>query len=413
MVHGRMVQRITIAALGAPVVLGMLGGCGAGHGKYTSAFKEQAENRMAQVKAGTSWDMSQQQYRSGDLKKSLENVDKSIALNPGVAKSHLLRGKVLIELGRLDSAMGAFDQVLALDAGHGGAQYYRGIIFERYSRSQEAFEAYSLATQAEPENAQYALACAETLISLGELDEAELVLGTSGSFAHNAGIRQTLGHIARVRGDNETAVKLFHDAYLLAPDDNGLLEDLARAEMDAGMFGQADRSLARLLKMKDMDARRDLERLRVKCLVQLNQPVEARSILRRHVQEGDGSTDVQSWIELGNIAMLLGDYQELRWAAGRVIALSPERHEGFLLMGAFQRHIGDLAKATRSLERSAQLSVSDPSALILLHLVHAEMGEMGKAQAALRHALAMAPNDLRVQTLNRSLATVIAGVPVE
>jgi tetratricopeptide (TPR) repeat protein len=408
-----MIQRVMIAALSAPVVTGLLAGCSAGHGEYTQAFKEQAESRMAEVKSGTSWDMAHQQYLSGDLRKSLDNVEKSIALNSTVVKSHLLRGKVLIELGRLDSAMGAFENVLALEAGHSGAQYYRGIIFERYNKAQEAFESYSLATRADPENAQYALACAETLITLGELDEAEGVLGVSGSFEHNAGIRQTLGHIARVRGDDAEAVKLFHDAYLLAPDDNGLLEDLARAEIDAGMFGEADRSLARLLKMEDMDVRRDLERLRVKCLVQLNQPVEARAILRRHVRDGDGASDVHTWIELGNIAMLLGDYQELRWAAGRVIALSPERHEGFLLMGVFQRHIGDLTKATRSLERSVGLAKSDPSALILLHLVYAELGEMGKAQAALAHASSVAPNDTRVQQLSGSFQTILAGVSVD
>ncbi len=413
MAYGRKIQRVAVAVVCAPVMVWSFVGCSSGQGKYTSAFKEQAELRMAQVKAGTDWDMAQQQYRSGDLKKALKNVERSIAQNDQVPKSHMLRGKVLLEMNRLESAMDAFDSVLGLDGTLSEAQYYRGIIFERYSRSQQAFEAYSLAAQGEQDNPQYALACAESLISLGALDDAESMLTSrAGAFEHNAGIKQTLAHIAQVRGDADAAVKLFNDAYLLAPDDNSLLEDLARSQARAGMFGEADQNLARLLAMHEMEGRRDLERLRVKCLVQLDQPVEARSILRRHVQEDGGSADVHSWIELGNIAMLLGDNHELRWAAGRVVAMAPERHEGFLLMGAYQHRVGEIDKAVRSLERSARLTESDPSASILLHLVYAELGQLENARRALRQAEALAPDDIRVAQLHSSFES-LAGVTVD
>ena len=46
------------------------------------------------------------------------------------------------------------------------------------------------------------------------------------NFPSSAGVRQTLGHIAMMKNDVKRAAELFNEARLLAPDDNGILEDL-------------------------------------------------------------------------------------------------------------------------------------------------------------------------------------------
>lgn len=83
------------------------------------------------------------------------------------------------------------------------------------------------------------------MIDLGRSDEAETYLTErGGSFENNAGVRQTLGHLAMMRSDSTKAVALFNEARLLAPDDNAILEDLARAQVAATQFADAESNLA-------------------------------------------------------------------------------------------------------------------------------------------------------------------------
>src|SRR5689334_14733375 len=91
------------SALALAACLAALTGC-AGHGQYTQEGIKTAEERLAQMKSGTEWQMAQQQFLAGDLDKALKTVDSSIGLNPKVAKSHTLRGRILIEKGQLEAA---------------------------------------------------------------------------------------------------------------------------------------------------------------------------------------------------------------------------------------------------------------------------------------------------------------------
>ena len=81
-----------------------------------------------------------------------------------------------------------------------------------------------------------------------EINEAYQILSDGQKhFAYNAAIRQTMGHIATLRGDAKMAAQHFNEASLLAPDDDRILEDLARAQMACGDFADAEVNLARLL----------------------------------------------------------------------------------------------------------------------------------------------------------------------
>lgn len=378
------------ALIGGSCVVALTG-CAPGHGKYTQAFKEQAELRMAQIKSGTTWDLAHQQFNSGDLKKALDNVDNSIALNEAVPKSHLLRGRILMEMGRLETAMSAFDRVVELEPDNAEAHYFKGIVFERFSRTADARASFEKAMEADPTNAQFTLACAEMLIEQGELDRAKQLL-TDGavSFEHNAGVRQTLGHIAQMEGDRLTAVRYFHEAHLLAPDDLNILEDLARAQIGAERWAEAEYSLRRLIdahgRQEEGLARRDLIHLRAMCLMEMDKPVEARALLRGLTRDAQGSADVEAWIGLGNVAAVLENQPELRQCANRVIALSPRRHEGHLLLGLWAMRAGENQRAIDALNRSVQLSRDDSAPAILLSAAYREAGDTRRATLAMEHA---------------------------
>lgn len=396
-----------------------LTGCQPGHGKHTEAFRQQAELNMARVKAATEFDMAKQQYRAGDLKKALSSVETSLALDPSQSQSQVLRGRILFEMDRLEAAMGAFDRAAELDPQSAEAHYYRGVVFERFTNFEQANNAFSRAADLDQNNSQFALAAAEMLIQLDRYDEAEALLQQGAArFEHNAGMRQTLGHIAMIRGETDRAVKLFQEACLLAPADEALMEDLARAQIRAGEFGEAEYTLSRLLRGVGVSERRDLAHLRARCLIELDRPVEARTILLELVSDARGASDARAWEELGNVAILLGEYRRVKQCGQRLAALAPHRETGYVLTALFLQHAGDVDGALVALERGMKMADRPVEAAVLASALYERLGRRDAALEAARVAVRSDPNDPRARSVLDSLTadaqagSAIADVPL-
>lgn len=369
----------------------LLAGC-AGHGQYTSEFKQQAQERMAQLKAATQWDMAHQQFLSGDLYKALKSVDQSITISDKVAKSHLLRGRILIEMGRLEEAMGSLDKAIELKPEEAEAHYYKGIIFERFTQPEPALESYRAAIEHDRTDPQYVLAAAEMLIQLRKLDDAEQLLGErQADFQHNAGIRQTLGHIAMIRGDTALAARRFKEACTLDPDDAGLLEDLAGAQIAAGDYAGAEYSLRRALADPKCKDRSDLKFLRARALMAIDKPVEARDILLSLTQEEQGMNDTRLLAALGEASARIGDPIRLRECATRLIGLAPRQPVGYVLLARWQRDRGDLAVAVATLDRAIEFAGADPGPALLQGLLYQRLNQPERAASSYRLALAADP----------------------
>ncbi len=368
------------------LVVPLIGGC-AGHGTHTAKSISEAERKWSLIKSATEWDMARQAYLAGDLEKALERVNRSLAINESVTKSHVLRGRILIELGDLESAMNSFLKAEAIDPTFVEAQYYLGIVHERYSQEELAVERYRKANVLDPSNPQYVIAAAEVMMAMGNYDQAEAFLHSqSATFEHNAGVRQTLGHVAMIQEDFPKAVTMFSEARLLAPEDAAIIEDLARAQVALGDYSTANFNLSTLSRIADYQNRRDIMHLQATCLIELDRPVEARKVLLALTSGTSGQADTEAWIMLGQISYQLHDLGRVTAAATQIIAQAPNRPEGFILRAMWQKEKGSLKAAVISLDKAITRSSGDPTALIAKGLILEEMGEY--AQASRTFALA-------------------------
>lgn len=383
---------------------GQLGACAGKHGKYTQAAKEKSVQRVNELKSMNEYQMARQQYLAGDLSKALTSIDRAITLNPGVAKSHVLRGRINIELGDMENATASLKRAEEIDAQNVEAQYYLGIVAERVSMTEEAQQRYLNAARLDPTNAQYVVAAAEMMIDRGLLDEAEGFLAQQASLlANNAGIRQTRGHVAMLRGDTEAACRFFHEARLLAPDDTVILEDLIRAQIAVGKFADAEFHLATLLKSKGFEDRRDLQTMRARCLLNLDRPIEAREMFVKLTQGDAGARDADAWIELGNLSYLLRDDRRLRDAALRVVALAPERHEGYTFRGLYHRRRGELEQALLWFDQAVERRGAEVHPLVLRGLLLEQLGRFDDARSSYAAALLQNPDDPGIALLLEAL----------
>jgi tetratricopeptide (TPR) repeat protein len=370
---------VRLAAISTALALAALAGC-KGHGEYTQKGLIDANNRMSGLKAGNAYQQAEQAFFAGDLEKARKAVDNSVLINPNLAKSHLLKGRIMIEQGDLEGALESLQKAEACDPNCTEAYYYEGIVFERFAQSDKALEKYQKAAELEATNAQYAVATAEMMVDLGRLDEAETFLTTrKASFEHNAGVRQTLGHIAMIRHKYEKACMLFNEARLLAPDDTGILEDLVHSQVATGRFAEAEFNLDKLLKVPTNKSRRDLKMMRARCLSEVDRPLEARDLLIDLTGDSAGQKDAEAWVGLGHVCFVLHDMNRLRMASARVIALAPASPEGYMLKAMWQRHMEDAEGVLASLDEAVRLRGQRIDPLILRGMILQDMGQLDQA----------------------------------
>lgn len=406
--NSRLTTRLSAASLLA--ALGLLGGC-MGHGQHTSEGLSLAKERVSQLKAATTWQMAEQQFLAGDLKKAKKSVLQSIAINDHVAKSHLLLGRIYIEEGKLEDARTSLLEAERLEAakteGRGAEPlYYLGIVSERFQQFDEAFGFYSKAAEIAPENAQYTVAAAEMLTAQGKLDDAQALLLSRGTtFSHNAAIRQSLAQVSMLKRDYKGAVEYYREARRLAPDDLALLEELVRAEMAAGDYREAEFDLTVLLKNDANRARRDLQVMRAECLMRSGRPAEARAMLSNLTAGEEGSRDLLAWSLLGQACMELNDTGRLRLVAGRLIALAPERYEGYFMRAVYLKSTGDMAGAMRSLEDAINVAGANPEPMLYKALMLMDQGRLCEASQVTQQVLAVYPDHASALQLQ----TVISG----
>jgi tetratricopeptide (TPR) repeat protein len=385
-------------------------GCG-GRGAYTREGTSLAKEKMNVIKSATEWDMARQAFFAGDLQKALKKVDVSISINPGVAKSHVLRGRIMLEKGEIGHGVRALETALAIDPDNVDANYYMGIASERLAQLEEAFTYYDKASQLDEYSDQYAVAAAEMLMDLKRYDQAKAYLEQTATHDHSAGVRQTLGHLARLLGDLPAAVTEFKSAQLLAPDDPGILEDLTSAQYDSGSYADAAYGYATLLTRKETSDRRDLKATYAKCLIKLDRPMEARKLYKELTQGDRGASHVEAWIGLGNVSYTVGDFTTVKQAATRVVALAPNQKEGYLLWAILHRNKGNIEASINSLNDAIARDPADPILHTMVALGLLELNRTTQARAALGKALALDPDNQSAATVMTMINQKVASVP--
>ncbi len=391
---------LAIAAVSI-AVCALLTGCGGGHGSYTQAALDKSNQRLGAMKAGAEYETARQQFLSGELDKGLNTIDLAISLAPDVPKSHVLRGKIMLEKGNYEDSLESMDTAIGLDGESVEAHFHRGAAYERINRWDDALAQYRRCAELDPSEPRFLVAQSDILLELRRRDEARAILEEAmGRFPNSPHVRRSLGSIALLDGFPDLAARLLRESCLLSPDDSGVLEDLARAELNCGRFAEAEIALSELLRKDGMTGRRDLMHMRIQCLMEMNRLVDARTALLELTQDRQGEADRKAWLTLGRVALKLNDMPRLRTSASRLIALEPNKPDGRLLMAAWQRRRGDLDGSLRSISAALEIAPKQQEAWVMRGIVLGELGRKAEAEEALRVA----------QGLSASPRVAIAGV---
>lgn len=368
---------------------GLLSGCGPGQAGLEARAK--ARERLNIVNAQLSRDQAVQALEAGQFEKATKEVGHAIAMHPTWAEYRVIEGRIFLETHRLEKAIKSFEKALELRPEYPDAHYYSGIVHQRWSDDMRAYDHYRSALEQQPDQVAYLLAAAESLVALDQLDQAIHLLDSKLTyFEHNAAIHHLLGQIALLQDDPGNAAKMFAEAWRLRPEDDGLLEELARAQYESRSYGDCLRSV-RQLQDRPAGNRAELKRLQARCLAALERQVESRNLYIELTTLDPTNTEL--WIELGTVAWEIGDFHRMALCGARATALAPDRFEGYLLKGINERHHGNLSEAIVFLDQAADRAVATPLPHLLLGRVLDEHGDRERALEAYAAALRIDPDN--------------------
>lgn len=396
------------------------GGCnGISQGQFTKAGASAAQDRMNAIKTNVEMDTAQRQFMGGDLDKAQRSIERVIIANPTAVSAYVLRGRIFLEKGEYETAMESLLHAEKIDAKNIDVQYYLGIVAERQSRLEEALTRYTTCNELDASKPQYLIAAAEMMIQLGRTEEGEALLRDNmDRFVGSASIRHTLGQLELVRGNWTSAMDLLSQARMLQPNDQMILEDLARAQVAAGKWGHAELNLQALLRDPANADRTDLKMLQARCLAAMERLAEARTLMGDVLNGERHAADVQAWITYGHICARLEDPVRLRQAVSRIITLAPERPEGYALRAMLLRMANNPVAALQSIDRAITIQPNDPNQWVIRGLIQAEAGQFDLSQQSLSNALRLDPANANAKMMITVLAqldtpatTATASVP--
>lgn len=337
-------------------------------------------------------------YQVGNLDQALTNVEHAIAAEPQNPGRYILRGRIQIEMNALQNARKSFLFALKLNPDNPDAEYYLGLIFQRWSNNEDAAEHYKKAVELAPENEDYALAYVETLVALNHLEPAlQFLQTTEVDVQHDPSFQRIEGHIALMQHRPKDASESFYQAMLLDPDDTGIIESLIYSYIEYGDYGHAQYYLKQLLSDPRTSDRSDLKHLMARCMSASNRLIEARDYYLQLIDHD--RNDPALWYELGIVSIRLGDQRRGTQAAQTLISMWPQRAEGYILQGRLHDINNEYSKAIHDYRTAASHDADREDIFVLLGLVLEKSGDFDAAKTAYSKALSINPEGNQTKRL--------------
>ncbi len=388
----KLSQAITLSA--AALLAPLLFGCQ----DTLKTEKVDAKNRWLELRSSMMLDMAKQQFTTGDLKQAEKSVKDGLSIDPTHPGLHVLAGRISMEQGKLERAYHLFNAAIEIEPKYAEACYYQGLVMQRWQRYEGSLELYQNAYDLEADNPAYLMAVSEILIELDRVDDAVTLLESKRQyFDQNAGVRAAIGHLYYMKGQPAVAADYFKQASLLEPDNIKLQEHHAFSLSASGQHEQAIQVFTQILKDPANKDRADIKRPLASAYMNTGHAKEALAVLVELARSPKG--DVSDWIKLGELSYQQDELGGALQAAGKVINLAPERHEGYLLAGMVWQRRGNLNNALDMFDRAAAAAPASTEPLILRGLLLQKAGRFAAAAEAFQQALKRQPNDPRAAQL--------------
>lgn len=404
-------------------------GCGGSSRLFDLHFakdrRADADNRWREVRARVKRQLAQQLYDAGDLKAARTELRQALVLNAEDSQAYLLLAKVELRDGQLDAAEKAAYAALSLPDGGAEAEYVMGVVSERCDRPEKAAEWYARAMDANPAEAEYVVALAETTARGGRPVEAlGLAEAKLPDFEHHAGLRLVIAGIYQLLGLQDSAIRALQQAERVCGQDPMVEEQLGIALALAGRHHEAIEILEPLVQQASAGTRqaraakraaqlsdgaaafrtRDaaevcdtpgsspaVRRLLARCYLACRMNDAAFEVLKALLAEN--GNDADGWLSLAECGMARGDPQLAMESARRTTHLNPDDKRAYYILAYCAQGSGDHQSAAEALDGIRRVGSDDVLGLCIVAHVAVAQGNVAQAEASIKRALELEPDN--------------------
>ncbi len=360
--------------------------------------KQEVYDKWNAARASVQGNLAAEQYKNGNLPDARKTINEALKLEPKNVAYRLLSAQIYIEAAALEAAQGELDTIRALDPKNAQADYFSGIVYQRWQKPNVALDYYAKASEKSPAELSYLMARAEMMIQLGQAAEATSLLeGRLAYFEHSGSVRDMLGGLYLQRDRVKDAVAIFQQATILSPDDPEIREHYIRALFRAQQYQNCIQEITALTKDEAFAKRADLRLLLGECYLQLD---NARAAKPEFETAADRSPNlVVAWLGVAKASIRLNDLDRCEAALKRALSLDPQNPQVYIALGYLRMKQNLNSDAITALEKAAQLDPKDPVSLCLLGLLHERAGKKDLAMEYYAKALQIKPDDELARSL--------------
>lgn len=350
--------------------------------------------------------LAREQFANNDLDGARKSITDALTIMPDSAELRVFSARIAIEQGNLELAEAELLKASTADPKNASADYYRGVLMQRWQRTARALELYETACEKNPKELAYVLARAEALVALDREAEAQTLLKTaqdSGDFENSAELRSLRGQIYYRQKKYAEACEQLREATLLSPEEIGIREQLARSLYAAGRKAEATPVLERLVADEKFAKRADLFTQLGECYLAAGRPNEAKAAFETASNLQPGNLDYT--LNLTKAALDVGDIRRADLTVRRAVAISPGDAQANLMLGFVRLEQKKYEEALTAFRRSAAADAKDSTATCMAGVVLEKLGRRQDALQQYTKALALDPADPLAKQRLSSLET--------
>ena len=294
----------------------------------------------------------------------------------------------LIDHHRLSFVAGGFEHEVRTVL----AEQLRGVINQRWQKLEDAASDYQIASDKAPTELAFVLARAETLVAMDRAKEAlSLLQEKQPFFENNPVIRDAAGQLLMQQKRYSEAVDTFRKASMLATDDIGIKERLAKAMLFNNQSREAAELLSRLTRDERNAERSELYVMLGEACMQADRASQARAAFETAAQINPSSS--LAWQGIGKVALNANDLRRAEMAIRKSLALEPADPQALLLTGYLRLRQSKLDEAMVAFRKAAALDQADAVALCMTGYILERMGDQQQAMDFYAKALRVRPGD--------------------
>ncbi len=200
-------------------------------------------------------ELGQARLAQNRLDPALAAFEQAVALDPHCGESHAALAGVLAHLGRLEMAVQEWQQARALGYESADSLHRQAQTLHALKRDEEALAVYDRLMELRPRDAQVYLAAAQVARATGDHERALTLAGWATSLEPTLTPAYVLiGEVCLERGQPDRALAALKRAAQLAPGDRPVWLGLAQAALDSGQAEMALHAAQQLMTHDEHDA---------------------------------------------------------------------------------------------------------------------------------------------------------------